>query len=636
MCQLAIDEGFNFPRAKNVVLRDFYVDDVLTGAENKKEGAELIDELLQLLSKGGFELHKWSTNEPSLLEKAELTKTSCDNTQPVVENKTVKVLGVEWHPGTDMFKFNFGEIDYQTVTTKRIILSFVSRLFDPLGWIAPFVILTKIILQELWKLQLAWDDPVPENVSQKFKILCQEVKSLNSIRIPRRVILPNYSRCEIHGFCDASQRGYAAVIYIKTCDSSNTEVKLLTAKTRVAPLKPITIPKLELCAAVLLAHLIQAVRNTLHIKTDSVHAWSDSKIVLAWLRSDPRRWQVFVSNRVSVIQSILPVENWHHVDGKQNPSDCASRGILPSELVAHDLWWHGPPWLRSCELPVHEINPINEEELPESRKTSSFVVSDTIQELEIISKVSSFSKLQRIFAWLLRFIFNSKITCVQRITSFLSSNEIQKATLCIIRIVQHVNFNKEIQCLEVGKELPKNSNLICLRPFLDEHKILRVGGRLKNAQLTENEKHPILLPPNHHVTKIIIKYFHEKYLHAAPELLLSLLRQKFWIITARSVIRKIVRSCITCCRHKAQTASQLMADLPTSRVTQSRPFHRIGTDFAGPFMVKYRAGRGIKSFKSYVCVFVCFVVKAVHLEVVEDLSTNAFLSALKRFIARRG
>lgn len=636
LSQLAIDEGHNFPKAKSVVSRDFYVDDVLTGVKNNQEGAVLIEELQQMLKKGGFELHKWSTNEPLLFKNAGLAHSGSDNSHSAVNNKAIKVLGLEWHPENDEFKCNISEIEYQKVPTKRIILSCASKLFDPLGWIAPFVILTKMILQKLWKLQLSWDDPVPEEIDQKWKILCKEVKLLNSIHIPRKVLLPDYLRCTLHGFCDASEKGYAAVIYVKTFNGSNIDVKLLTAKTRVAPLKPITIPRLELCAAVLLAHLMQAVRDALVIKIDSVHAWSDSQIVLSWLKSDPKRWQTFVSNRVSEIQSILPFDNWSHVDGKENPADCASRGLFPAELLSNELWWNGPPWLKCYDVPVSKIIHINEDELPEVRKTVSFVVSEAVKEPDIISKISSFSKLQRIFAWILRFISNSKATCLERNTSFLSSKEIRSAKLCIIRIVQRMSFSKEIQCLEIGKSLPTNSNLISLCPFLDGNNVLRVGGRLKNAQLSENEKHPILLPSRHHLTKIIIRHFHEKYLHASPELLLSLIRQQFWIIAARSVIRKIVRTCVRCCKHRAQPASQIMADLPASRVIQARPFHRVGLDFSGPFMIKYRAGRGQKSFKSYVCIFVCFVVKAVHLEVVEDLSTKAFLSALRRFVARRG
>ncbi|GBN86371.1 hypothetical protein AVEN_188931-1 [Araneus ventricosus] len=166
-----------------------------------------------------------------------------------------------------------------------MILSSVSKIFNPLGWLAPFIIGAKILIQSIWTFQISWDDPVPEEINKKWTVFRDQLHYLKSIRIPRRVLLPNATKIELHAFCDASEKAYAAVIYLKSINDSSISVKLLTSKTRVAPLKIVSIPRLELCSAVLLSHLVQTMRNSLKIQIDSTYAWTDSMIVLSWLQS---------------------------------------------------------------------------------------------------------------------------------------------------------------------------------------------------------------------------------------------------------------------------------------------------------------------------------------------------------------
>jgi hypothetical protein len=165
---------------------------------------------------------------------------------------------------------------------------------------------------------------------------------------------------------------------------------------------------------------------------------------------------------------------------------------------------------------------------------------------------------------------------------------------------------------------------------------MRVGGRLKNAEISENQKHPIIIPKNHCITKLLITHYHEMHLHGGVQLLLSSIRQNYWIINAKDAIRRYMWKCVKCCRHRLGKTTQLIADLPKSRVTPCRVFSKIGVDFAGPFQIKMKKGRGVRPIKNYVCVFICFTTKAVHLEVVGDLSSEAFIASLKRFTARRG
>ncbi|GBN62633.1 hypothetical protein AVEN_19041-1, partial [Araneus ventricosus] len=633
--QLAIDESSNFPKASEVLLHNCYVDGVLFGADTSEESEKLIPELQELLCSGGFKLHKWCSNEKSVLERAiktEDSKNSCE----IIDAKSIKILGLEWEPALDEFYCNF-EISYDgDLPTKRTILSSVSKIFDPLGWLAPFIIGAKILIQSLWTFQISWDDPVPEEINKKWTVFRDQLHHLKSIRIPRRVLLPNATKIELHAFCDASEKAYAAVIYLKSINDSSISVKLLTSKTRVAPLKTVSIPRLELCSALLLCHLVHEVRNSLKIQIDSTYAWTDSMIVLSWLQSESSRWKTFVANRVSEIQSVLPSEVWNHIRGKENPADCASRGILPSELKSHSLWWAGPSWLCENNIDYSNHHHFCEDALREERKKTTCAVGIVPLELSIIDKYSSFAKLLRIVAWCFRFLHNAKSPS-NKTKGFLTTLEIKCARNALVfQIVQNQELASELNILRKGKPLNSKSKIISLSPFMDESGLIRVGGRLKNASISMDQKYPILLPKNHRLTEMIVRYFHEKYLHAGPTLLLSIIRKEYWITSARSIVRHIIWKCVKCFHQKGQTANQFMADLPRSRVQPSRVFSRVGTDYAGPFLIKPRRGRGTQRTKCYICVFVCFTTKAVHIEIVGDLTSEAFIAALKRFIGRRG
>lgn len=336
---------------------------------------------------------------------------------------------------------------------------------------------------------------------------------------------------------------------------------------------------------------------------------------------------------------MIPEAKWCHVPGTENPADLGTRGLLPSQFTNWDKWFKGPEWLRQ---PIDETGSFKYPEafsfpeiaLKEEKKCFTINIS-TFEEPAVISKYSSWFKLLRVLAYCLRFVNNCSHSEKKRY-DFLTTKELEKAKIKIINVVQLSAFQKEVSQLLNSRPLQTNSKILCLNPFLDKEGVLRVGGRLKNANIPEIQKHPILLPKKHFINELIINHYHVKYLHAAPQLLTCVLRQNYWLISARSSIRKVLHKCVVCCRHRAKLASQIMSELPTSRVTYTRPFHRIGSDFAGPFMIKHRTGRGQKSFKCYVCVVVCFSTRAIHLEVVEDLTSNAFIESLKRFIARRG
>lgn len=631
------------PRASQILLNDIFVDDICSGSSSLAEAQSTKNELIDLLSKGEFELRKWMSNEPLLL--TDLPMEHCELSFSEDADMSLKILGFKYSPKTDTFSYQVSLDSHEC--TKRIILSRVSSIYDPNGWLAPCVIFAKILMQRLWTLGLGWDEIPPPDIVDDWQRFCNDLHHLQNISIERQVLSNTVQYFDLHGFSDASESAYAACVFIRCVHLDNhVTVHLLISKTRVAPIKQrLTIPKLELSGAHLLARLLVRVSDCLRLRTNlqrNTCAWSDSSIVLCWLRTQPHLLQVFESNRVSQIQSLISPEHWRYVPTALNPADPASRGITPQELVNHELWW-GPSWLiRDPESWPPPCQQLERKSLPGLKKPTPVVaaVTNENETPDFIQNCSSFTKLVRVTSWCLRFAYNTlkskpSFRVTGPISGPLTSEELQRSLHALVKCVQFQSFSKDIKDLQSKKSC--STGLIRLQPFLDDNGLLRVGGRLVNSSLNYSAKHPLLLPHSQHFTNMVVDYYHVKYLHAGPSALMSLIREQFWILSARRVIRSRVFKCIRCFRLRCQPPQIKMGDLPASRVTESqRPFVSLSIDYAGPFMSKSSLLRNAKIIKSYLCVFVCFTTKSVHLEVVSDLTTEAFLAALKRFVSRRG
>lgn len=652
LLQLVRDEGERFPLASQALEENSYVDDVLTGANDLHVAKCLQVELVNLLQKGCFVLHKWCSNSEEILVNVPPEKRELGNVNLAGNADAIKTLGLIWEPRTDVFRISFSIDEFRLGGTKREILSCIARIFDPIGFVAPVTVYAKIVMQMIWKENLPWDDTAPEEILRLWRPFFKRLETLKEIKIPRCILGSKLINIQLHGFADASTKAYGACVYIRTTKSNGTiSTNLVCAKSKVAPLKPATLPRLELCAAVLLSRLVQKVRLSFNSLTFDTHLWSDSTIALCWIKSDPARWHVFVANRVAEIQDLTSKEKWRHVSSDDNPADLVSRGVEPQALQEARIWWYGPEWLclPECQWP-HCDFPETTQDLPECRNISQTCVgvespksSPLIEEFERFSK---FSRLRRVFAFVLRFINNTRIkqTKLDRLSGPLLTKELIKSEELIVKTVQAAHFQIEIRQLTKLMSEPnqserfslKRSKLKFLNPLLDKSGVLRVGGRLKHAPISVQQRHPMILPPKSHVTKLILIAEHERLLHAGSQLLLANVRLKYWPINARNEIRSIVHRCIKCYRFRAETASQIMADLPRSRVTPSRPFLFSGVDFAGPFSIKQSRLRKALTTKGYICLFVCMASKALHLELVPDLTTKAFLNALRRFTSRRG
>lgn len=633
LLQLARDERKRFPLAAVVVEKNFYIDDALFGSDDFQEACELRDQLIDLLQSGGMHLHKWSSNDDRLLSSIPIEdRDRCISFDDSGINEVIRTLGLTWNPSTDEFLFRSLSPERINIPTKRQVLSEIAKIFDPLGLISPVVVISKIVMQNLWISKLKWDDPLDEALMEQWKYFLTSLPTSEQIRIPRQVLSSNAVCYELHGFGDASQKAYGACVYVRSIFSDGrASMRLVCAKSKIAPISPVTIPRKELLAALLLARLVTKVEGALEMNFKSTILWSDSQVVLAWLRKPLDNLQVFVRHRVAEITSNSHFV-WRYVRTDQNPADTVSRGQSARELTENDAWWNGPNFLRTVDYQEEKLLALKDCEIPELKIQLVALPVMNYDEFPLLTKFESFRKSQRIVAYMLRFISNARKKKEERLLSaYLTIPELRAASNLILGAVQHHEFAKEIECIRSGQS---NHRLNSLKPFLDND-LLRVGGRLGQSHLPFEAKHQLILPHKSPVVRAMVAEIHRENLHAGCSSVQYLLRQQFWLVNARSTIRKVLRGCVTCFRTNPTTIDQQMGDLPSYRVTPAQPFERVGLDFAGPIYVK-QSVRKATPVKGYICVFVCMVTKAIHLEAVEDLSADSFVAAFQRFVSRRG
>ena len=610
----AMEHAAQYPLASKAVTESFYVDDGLIGAEDIEQAVLLRTQLQELFNRGGFTLRKWSSSEAAVLSTipSDLQEPSKILTISESTPTYTKTLGIKWDVSTDLFQIDVGQSPVSDYITKRGLCSDIARVYDVMGWISPATITMKVLLQRTWEIKLGWDDPVPTSIKKVWLQWRTELDLLASMDIPR-CYFPKTIKAvsvELHGFSDASEEAYAGVVYLRVaCEDSSVHTTLVVSKTKVAPIKRVSIPRLELCGAVIVARLLKRVCEVLHIPLSHVHAWTDSTVVLGWLTGNPRRFKTYVGNRVSEIMESVPPDKWSHVASQDNPADCASRGIRPSQLLQHHLWWHGPTWLvlDKSHWPKQAVfisEPSNEE-----KNVCNFTVTLLSQPVVPFSKFSSYTKLLRVTAWVLRFIHVCR-GCIKRDQTHnkdvhLSSGEMSSAEQHLLKCVQAEAYGETISQLCRQKPLSKGNKLTQYLPFMGEDHLLKVGGRMRNSQLPYVSRHPVILPGDHTLTKMLIRSEHLRLLHAGATLVMSSLSRRFLIISGRRVVRSTIRQCVTCRRLAAQSETQLMGQLPAERVTPHHIFAEVGVDYAGPLLLKLGKVRKPTLVKAYVRMCVC-------------------------------
>lgn len=611
--QIALDNMNNFSVESNIILTDFYMDDLLTGAADRESLNKVRRTLTNLLAGYGFEIRKFQSNDKQLLDQL---GSDCDSDYIITEDSSTKALGISWKPSLDCFEYKSNNVQPKiAIISKRSILSCISKIFDPLGLLGPITIRAKLIIQKLWQLQIGWDESLPSELHTQWLEFYKQLSQIKLIQIPRHVLVSQPVNIQIHAFCDASEKSFAGVIYLRSVDNdNNVQCHLLTAKARVAPLKSVSLPRLELCGAQLVSRLLHKCLNVMDLKLDNIYLWTDSTIVLSWLAKEPSSWKTFVSNRTSEIRQLTRVEDWHHISSENNPADIISRGANLNDLISSCLWWHGPSfllhdfknWPENSHISNFSSKSSTMPEYKETRKTFMCQVTNSLFE-----SFSKFNKLVRVMAYCQRFIHNSKTTFDQRIVGNLTTNEMQSSVKILVKLAQSESFSEDLSLLQKTGNVCKSSRLKTLSPFLDSQGIIRVGGRLKHSNLEYGVKHPIVLSNKHPFTRLIISHEHERSLHSGVQSTLAHVRQTYWPLNGRSLVRSCVRGCLRCFKSNPPACSTKMGELPRSRVTLSRPFEMVAVDYAGPFDLKDGKLRNKKIIKGYICVFVCLATKAV-------------------------
>ncbi|XP_070854449.1 uncharacterized protein [Drosophila suzukii] len=438
---------------------------MLTGCDSVEDFVILKTELIGLLGKAKFKLRKWSSNCWNLLQSLPEEDRCYDPIQLTKGSpmeSPVKVLGVQWNPGRDVMFVKPTEFDLSIVPTKRELLSQLSKIYDPLGIAAPTTVLLKLIFQESWTAVIHWDEPIAEALNARWRALVEDFSSLTKCQVPRYIAAP-YQHIQLHGLADASMHAYGAVVYSRVASDGKFHINLVAAKTRVAPIESVSIPRLELNAALLLTRLLTIVKASLTIPVNNTICWTDSEIVLHWLSAPPRNWNTYVCNRTAEILSEYPRICWSHVRSEDNPADCASRGLHPSKLLDHELWWNGPSWMA---LPQYDLWPLSTskfrvdthlearaEERPAKPTTLHSFPDESMDEL-LINKISSWTRLIR---------------------------------------------------------------LIRFSPFLDKDGLMRAGGRIERSTLNYNAKQPVIIPKSSPVAELLVRHSHVTNLHTGVD-----------------------------------------------------------------------------------------------------------------------
>ena len=574
----------------------------------------------------------------------------------VTKPKEIKVLGLNWMFATDEIYFDFTDLIayFQTLpVTKRSVLQFSAKIFDPLGVLSPFTTQQKILFQCLCVQGVNWDDPLENELLRKWNQLPRELLALSQVRIPRCYL--SFQReillYQLHGFSDASEKAYAAVIYMRIVyTDGSVDNMFVSSKTRVAPIKRQTIPRLELLGAVILARLMNTTYLALQPLVSELRSfyWVDSYTTLCWIKNI-RPWKQYVQQRIAEIRKLSNKESWRFCPGAINPADIPSRSCSGIDLINKGLWWKGPDFLKNSpetwpDMPTAYETTEAQAELQKCPttithalcNTSDAMVALNLGKIMDITRYGTMNKLLRVTGFVLKAVEIWKAITKQSTgeklvaAEALTAADLLKAEEVWVKTIQLLFFSDEIKSLRNGSNATITMKQLNL--FQDEKDIIRCQGRINNAAVAEGSKQPILLPPHHRFTELFIREKHFKVLHNGIRDTLNTVRETHWILRGREVVKKVLRKCVICKRYEGRAVSSPpLPQLPEERVGEYPPFANTGVDFAGLLYIK-----SDKEGKAYVCLFTCSITRAIHLELTTDLSASSFLQAFRRFVGRRG
>ncbi|XP_066934625.1 uncharacterized protein [Clytia hemisphaerica] len=651
-------------------LNALYVDDEASGCENVAEGKEFYRKAVKVLATAGLDLRKWKSNDRELQKffDEQVIEPKCDGVvdesfcKSQLGQKTVssnKVLGMDWDKETDSLVVCLSEFVVKcrsTVLTKRNILSVSASLYDPLGLISPITAWMKTIFQLLCKDSLEWDCEVSEEIREAWFRFVDVVASVGKVTVERFVLVPAdlIRGCELHGFCDSSSEVYCAVVYLRVLMGTDVKTSLLASKTKVAPIKVVTIPRLELLSCLLLSRLVRDIERAFLKSVDlqRIHCWTDSEVARSWIKGKEKAWKGWVENRVVKIRQVVDRGGWSHVAGDENPADIPTRKLSGFDGLLQDRWFKGPSFLSSsdfqsnlstsdsfddiitnlssCELyddiMKESIDLTETDNNVTTTLTMTKIPATNLQAIIEYERFGSLEKLISILSYVRRFIENLRKKKKGKPLSLdtLLTEERKDTMELIIANEQH-----QLKGLENYQKLKSSLNL-----FEDQKGLLRLRGRFGNSTLQYQEKHPLILRTDSVFTELLIKETHEKVFHHGVESTLAHLRTNYWIVRGRKTVKNLLYKCTLCKRYQGKTISPPASpDLPDFRLSFNA-FNATGLDYAGPLYVQSEDKK--ETQKVYILLLTCAGTRAIHLEVCPDMKNSAFIRAFKRFSSRRG
>jgi transposase InsO family protein len=552
-----------------------------------------------------------------------------------------------WNLQKDVFVFKLNEsrvpkkvLEGARKLTKREYLRVVMSLFDPMGILGHLVVQAKIIIQNVWKSGIGWDEQLHDKEFNEWKIWWELVQHINSIEIPRHYgLLNDVTNVQLHLFMDASDKAFSVVAYWRLQSVDNVDVALIGSKTKVAPIKLLSIPRLELQGALLAKRFADTIQREHSIKPHQRFFWCDSKTVHCWLKSRGKDFKVFVALRVGEILDGTEANEWRYVPSKENVADVTTKANKELEVNNSQRWFKGPDFLRKGQEHWPKESPEEADEtLLEIKSIHHISVADRGFSLIDADRFSSWNRLLRTTARVLKVAQLASerpftvAKFVTKISEDLTLNDVAKAKEFLIKKSQWEAFPNDIKHLEEKKPIPNNSQLKTLSPYLEDG-ILRIKGRIDALHCGRDLKRPIILPRKHKVTFLIIQDLHKRFKHQLSEAVVNEMRQEFWVPRLRVEVNYVKNNCQECKNQKAKATVVEMSPLPNVRLTPFfRPFTCTGLDYFGPLEVVI----GRRREKRWVALFTCLTIRAIHMELVYSLSADSCILALRSFINRRG
>ena len=651
-----------FPKAVQVIREQLYMDDVLGGAVDLETAKETIKEIMNFFLEASMQPHKFASNLQESLE--------CVPEEFRSQDVVHKVLGVLWNTSSDQLSLKVAELqNMERLDTKRTFLETSAKVYDPLGFIAPFTTKIKVLFQQIWAAEKgettvtkSWDKLLPDFIQDQWNEIKQDIPNVGKIELPRCPFANQGPpvHMEIFAFGDASQKAYATAIYLLGTHADGSKSCHLTlARTRVAPLKMVqtegdhqTIVRLELLAALITARAAAYVKDAIgnHISIVNVHLFTDSLINLCRIRRGPSKYKLWVANRIEEILQLSTASDWHHCPGVLNPADLPSRGLTAEELRNSLLWWKGPDFIKTDKSSWPTDAEVQVRDDPEQRKTVDLeedwkILSaneDSGLDWNFVRNLINRRESWFLTIWLFARILRLGATQHKKFRGKPFSVEERTATEKFLwKLSQKQFLALEIRTLSGGQTLPHKSNLAQYNLFFDETDcLLRSNSRLALSNLPEKTKRAILLPKECPIVEKFIMHRHKLHQHAGAGYLHALFKQEFLIPQGRRTIKKVIRKCTTRRCVGPKPLGQQEAPLPALRVDDPAPFQVVAVDLFGPVMVYHDCGSTEcphnGEAKVHCALFTCFHSRAVHLEVVENAGTEAFMDAFRLLCARRG